>query len=470
MDHMSSELDVDTGLRVPAELLRRFDVAGPRYTSYPTADRWSEAYDADRHRRLLARRAEQAIHRPLSLYVHLPFCQSICYYCACNKVITRDHSRSARYVAYLERELEMQASLLGDARDVVQMHWGGGTPTFLSHEELAGLFQAVRRHLRLQDEGEYSIEIDPRTLRADTLALLRELGFNRLSFGVQDFDPEVQRAVHRLQDEQQTADAIAQARQLGFRSINVDLIYGLPKQNVPGFRRTLARVLECAPDRIALYSYAHLPAVFKPQRRIQASDLPSAEGRVELLSAAIRDLTSAGYLYIGMDHFARSDNELALALREGRLHRNFQGYSSHADSDLLGVGISAIGQLQSSYSQNVKTLEAYYAHLDRGVLPVARGIELTADDEVRRAAIQSLMCHSQVQLKAFAASHSIDFEAYFRDDLARLQPFVKAGLVHRDAQSFVISELGRFFVRNICMELDAYLRAGHERAGYSKAL
>jgi oxygen-independent coproporphyrinogen III oxidase len=463
-------MDIDTGLRVPMQLLRRFDVAGPRYTSYPTADRWAAAYDADSYRNALAKRVEQATHRPLALYVHLPFCQSICYYCACNKIITRDRSRSARYVDYLEREIELQAGLLGDAQRVVQMHWGGGTPTFLSHEELARLFGVVRRYFRLTDDGDYSIEIDPRTLSIDTLEILRGLGFNRLSFGVQDFDPEVQRAVHRLQDAQQSVDAIANARRLGFRSINVDLIYGLPKQHVIGFRRTLARVIDCAPDRIALYSYAHLPTVFKPQRRILESDLPGAEGRVELLSAAIRDLTGAGYLYIGMDHFARPDNELALAQREGRLQRNFQGYSSHAESDLLGFGISAIGQLARAYSQNVKTLEEYYEHLDRGMLPIARGIELTGDDAVRRAVIQSLMCDFQMQLQPFESAHSIDFEVYFREELSELEPFVQAGLLHRDTQCLTVSPLGRFFIRNICMVFDRYLREKRERTNYSKAL
>jgi oxygen-independent coproporphyrinogen-3 oxidase len=457
-------------LRVPAELLRWFDVTGPRYTSYPTADRFIPAYNADIHRGWLEKRSAQAARTPLSLYLHLPFCQSICYYCACNKIITRDRTRSARYVDYLEREIELQAQLLGDARDVAQMHWGGGTPTFLSDEEMARVFAAVRRNFRLDDAGEYSIEIDPRTLRAGTLELLRELGFNRLSFGVQDFDPEVQRAVHRIQDERQTSDAIAQARRLGFGSINVDLIYGLPKQHVIGFHRTLARIIECAPDRIALYSYAHLPTVFKPQRRIHEADLPGADDRVELLALAIRQLTAAGYLYIGMDHFARPDNELAAAQREGRLQRNFQGYSSHGQSDLLGFGISAIGQLASTYSQNVKTLDEYYERLERGVLPIARGIELTADDLARRAVIQSLMCHFELPLQSFETAYSIDFEKYFHQELTELQAFVDAGLLRRDPQSLTVSQLGRFFIRNICMVFDRYLREKREPARYSKAV
>ena len=463
-------MTADASLRVSAELLRRFDVTGPRYTSYPTADRFAVGYNADIHRGWLEKRSAQTDPTPLSLYVHLPFCQSICYYCACNKVITRDRSRSAKYVGYLEREIELQAHMLGDARDAVQMHWGGGTPTFLSDEEMARLFESLRRNFRLDDAGEYSIEIDPRTLRAGTLELLRELGFNRLSFGVQDFDPEVQRAVHRIQDERETSDAIAQARRLGFKSINVDLIYGLPKQHTIGFHRTLSRVIECAPDRIALYSYAHLPTVFKPQRRINESDLPSAEGRVELLSLAIRQLTAAGYLYIGMDHFARPDNELAVAQREGRLHRNFQGYSSHAQSDLLGFGISAIGQLATTYSQNVKTLDEYYERLGRGVLPIARGIELTADDLARRAVIQSLMCHFELPLQSFETAYSIDFEEYFCQELTELQPFVDAGLLRRDPQSLTVSQLGRFFIRNICMVFDRYLRERCERVRYSKAV
>jgi oxygen-independent coproporphyrinogen III oxidase len=455
---------------VPTELLQRFDVAGPRYTSYPTADRFIEAFDADTYRAWLAKRSLGHPPRPLSLYVHLPFCGSICYYCACNKVVTRDRARSGKYVRHLEREIAMQSELLESGRDVVQMHWGGGTPTFLSHAELADVMSAIRSRFRLDEKGEFSIEIDPRALQADTLELLRGLGFNRISLGVQDFDADVQRAVHRIQTEEQTLEAMAQARRLQFRSINVDLIYGLPKQHVMGFNRTLEKVIASAPDRIALYNYAHLPAIFKPQRRIDAADLPSAETRLQLLSLAIRRLTGAGYDYIGMDHFARPDDDLAIAQRQGRLQRNFQGYSTGAECDLIGLGISAIGQVGPTYSQNVKSLEEYYDRLDRGELPILRGIELSADDLVRRAVIQSLMCRFELPIESLEIAHLVDFDKYFATEIADLQAFQKAGLLTLDDQWLSVTPLGRFFIRNVCMVFDRYLREGRERAQYSKAV
>jgi oxygen-independent coproporphyrinogen-3 oxidase len=350
------------------------------------------------------------------------------------------------------------------------MHWGGGTPTFLSHAELAEMMDVVRSQFRLDEKGEYSIEIDPRALQADTLEVLRGLGFNRISLGVQDFDADVQRAVHRIQTEEQTLEAMTQARRLQFRSINVDLIYGLPKQHVVGFNRTLDKVIDSAPDRIAIYNYAHLPAVFKPQRRIDEADLPSAETRLQLLSLAIRRLTAAGYEYIGMDHFARPDDELAVAQRQGRLHRNFQGYSTGANCDLIGLGISAIGQVGPTYNQNVKSLEEYYDRLDRGVLPVLRGVELNADDLVRRAVIQCLMCRFEVPIESIEIAHLVDFGKYFATEIADLQPFQEAGLLTLDDQWLSVTPLGRFFIRNICMVFDRYLREGRERAGYSKAV
>jgi len=455
---------------VPTELLHRFDVAGPRYTSYPTADRFIEAFDADTYKTWLAKRSLVRTLQPLSLYVHLPFCGSICYYCACNKVVTRDRGRSAKYVRHLEREIAMQGELLGKSPHVAQMHWGGGTPTFLADAELARLMEVIRSRFQLDDKGEFSIEIDPRALQSSTLEVLRRLGFNRISIGVQDFDPDVQRAVHRVQSEEQTREAMMQARRLQFRSINIDLIYGLPKQHVVGFNRTLEKVIASAPDRIALYNYAHLPAVFKPQRRIDEADLPSAETRLQLLSLAIRRLTGAGYEYIGMDHFARPDDDLSVAQRQGRLQRNFQGYSTGAECDLIGLGISAIGQVGPTYSQNVKSLEEYYDRLDRGVLPILRGIELSADDLLRRAVIQSLMCRFEVPIESLEIAHLIDFGSYFATEIADLLAFQKIGLLTLDDQWLSVTPLGRFFIRNICMVFDRYLREGRERARYSKAV
>lgn len=458
------------GPPVPLALLKRFDVSGPRYTSYPTADRFVEAFDAETYADWVRKRTLAGQPRPLSLYVHIPFCESICYYCACNKVLTRDHGRSAKYVKHLLKEIGLVSGLLHGARAAVQMHWGGGTPNFLNRAEMTELVQGIREHFRLDPRGEYSIEIDPRRAGEGDVAALASLGFNRISLGVQDFDPAVQRAVNRVQSEEQTAGAIRAARAAGFKSVNVDLIYGLPKQNVIGFNRMLEKVIEAAPDRVALYNYAHLPTVFKAQRRIAEADLPTVDVRLQLLSLAIRRFGEAGYVYIGMDHFARPDDELAVAQRQGRLHRNFQGYSTHADCDLLGFGISAIGQVGPTYSQNVKTLDEYYDRLDRGVLPVMRGVELTPDDLVRRALIQCLMCQFQVPIESLEVAHLIDFRKYFAREVADLEPFREAGLVRLDQQWLSVTPLGRFFVRNICMVFDRYLREGRERATYSRVV
>lgn len=453
---------------VPLSLLKRFDVSGPRYTSYPTADRFVEAFDAATYGNWLGKR--HLTPRPISLYFHIPFCKSICYYCACNKVITKDHGRSARYVDYLAKEMALTTSHMRGTRRVVQMHFGGGTPNFLNREEMVALVGAIRDNFELDARGEFSIELDPRSVWDGAIALLAELGFNRVSLGVQDFDPVVQKAVNRIQSEEQTLGVMNAAREAGFRSVNVDLIYGLPKQNVIGFNRTLERVIEAAPDRIALYNYAHLPTVFKPQRRIAEEDLPSADAKLQLLSLAIRRMTEAGYTYIGMDHFAKPGDELAVAQRQGRLHRNFQGYSTHAESDLLAFGISAISQVGPTYSQNVKTLDEYYDRLDRGMLPAMRGIEMTADDLLRRSIIQALMCHFEVPIESIEVAHLIDFRKYFAQELQDLMSLRDAGLVHIDNQYLSVTQIGRFFIRNICMVFDRYLREGRERARYSKAV
>jgi oxygen-independent coproporphyrinogen-3 oxidase len=455
---------------VPLSLLKRFDASGPRYTSYPTADRFVEAFDPGAYADWVRKRTLAAIPRPVLLYFHIPFCESICYYCACNKVVTKDHGRSARYVKYLLKELHLVAELFYGTRDAIQMHWGGGTPNFLNPDEMRQLMAGIREAFTLDPRGEYSIEVDPRTLAPGRVALLAELGFNRLSMGVQDFDPVVQKSINRIQSEEQTFGAMRGAREAGFKSVNVDLIYGLPRQNVIGFNRTLEKVIEASPDRIALYNYAHLPTVFKPQRRIADCDLPTLDAKLQLLSLAIRRLTDAGYLYIGMDHFARPDNELAVAQRQGRLHRNFQGYSTHADCDLFAFGISAIGQVGPTYSQNVKTLDEYYDRLDHGSLPIMRGIELTADDLLRRALIQCLMCHFEVPISAIEEAHLIDFRKYFEEELRDLGPLRDAGLLTLDDNDLTVTPLGRFFIRNICMVFDRYLREGRERARYSKVV
>ena len=452
------------------QVIRRFDVNGPRYTSYPTADRFVEAFGADDYVSWLGRRTIGGISRALSLYVHLPFCNTICYYCACNKIITKDHGRSAKYIKYLGKELAMQAAALDGSHDVVQLHWGGGTPTFLSHDEMRRLVDQIRTYFRLLPNGEYSIEVDPRKVDRDTVKLLAELGFNRMSVGVQDFDPRVQQAVNRIQSLDETKLVIDSAREFGFKGISVDLIYGLPKQNVISFNHTLDEIIKLNPDRLSVYNYAHLPALAKPQRRISEADLPTPDARLQILQLAIRRLTDAGYVFIGMDHFARPDDELAIAQRQGRLHRNFQGYSTHAEADLMAFGVSAIGKVGPTYCQNVRTLDEYYDSLDRNELPVMRGIELTADDLLRRSIIQALMCHFELSIESIEIAHLIDFRSYFAEELGDLQEMEAGGLLTIEDQWISVLPRGRMLVRAIAMVFDRYLRLDRERTRYSKVI
>ena len=457
-------------LVIDAGLLRRYDQSGPRYTSYPTADRFVEAFDGAAYRRQLEHRDLGGMARGLSLYVHIPFCSNICFYCGCNKIITRDHGRSAKYLRYLAKETAMVAAAMAGNRQLCQFHIGGGTPTFLVPEELRHLMAILASHFAFASDGEYSIEIDPRSVAPGTIGMLAQLGFNRMSVGVQDFDPAVQKAVNRIQDESLTRAAVAEGRAAGFRSINLDLIYGLPKQNVIAFSHTIDRVIEIDPDRVALYGYAHLPHVFKPQRRIAEADLPDAETRIDMMMLAIRRLTAAGYVYIGMDHFAKPGDELAIAQRQGRLHRNFQGYSTHAECDLVALGVTAIGAVGPTYVQNRRTLDEYYDHLDAGLLPVLRGIELSADDLLRRALIQSLMCHGAVSIESLEISHLIEFERYFAEELMDLQTFIDDGLVELDDEWLTVTPRGRLLVRAICMVFDRYLRTQRRAATYSKVI
>ena len=450
--------------------MRKYGGNGPRYTSYPTADRFVEAFNADAYGHWLANRNVGGAVRSLALYVHLPFCDTICYYCACNKIITKDHGRSAKYLKHLGREVRLVAERLSDDRAVAQMHWGGGSPTFLSEAELAELMGMIRSEFRLDPSGEYAIEVDPRKVGAEKIALLARLGFNRLSLGVQDVDSEVQKAVHRIQSIDETLQVVLAARRDGFKSVNMDLIYGLPKQTPESFARTLDTVVACDPDRIALYSYAHLPAVFKPQRRIAEADLPAPEAKLEILVRSIERLRAAGYVYIGMDHFAKPGDDLAVAQRQGRLTRNFQGYSSAGDSDIVGLGVSAISKVGPVYAQNVKTLDEYYGFLENGELPVMRGIELTPDDLARRAVIQALACHFAVSKEAISIAHLIDFDAYFAAELAGLEEMERESLVALDDEWITVTQRGRLLVRAVCAVFDRYLRSDRGRARYSKII
>lgn len=457
---------------ISPELLQRYDVAGPRYTSYPTADRFVEAFgEADYVQALEQRRAGVGTKMyPLSIYVHIPFCESLCYYCACNKIITKHHERGAEYLRYLSREVELNVAHLGAGQTVSQLHLGGGSPTFLSDVELQDLMAMLHRHFVFTPGGEYSMEVDPRTVTPERLKLLRELGFNRLSFGVQDFEPAVQKAVHRIQPAAQVFDLVAASRELGFESINVDLIYGLPMQSPETFERTLAQVVKLRPDRIALYAYAHLPERFKPQRRIHAQDLPPAASKLAMLASAMRVLMAAGYVYVGMDHFALATDALAVAKRQGRLHRNFQGYSTQPDCDLVALGVSSIGRVGSTFSQNVKTLEAYYDLLDQGRLPVERGLAMSRDDLVRQSVIMALMCQGYVLFESIELAHLIDFEPYFAQEIEALLQMQTQGLVVLDATGIQVTELGWFFVRGVAMVFDKYLQTDRNRARFSKII
>ena len=457
---------------ITPDLLTRFDVPGPRYTSYPTADRFVEAFGEADYLQALDQRKSAAIGKamPLSLYVHIPFCESLCYYCACNKIITKHKDRAATYLRYLTREVALHTAHLGLGQSVSQLHLGGGTPTFLSDDELRELMHMLRRHFEFVPGGEYSVEVDPRTVDEKRLAVLAELGFNRLSFGVQDFDPAVQKAVHRVQPAQQVFDLVAAARRLGFESVNVDLIYGLPLQTPESFERTLAQVNELRPDRIALYAYAHLPERFKPQRRIHAAELPAGGAKVAMLSRSLDAFTEAGYVYIGMDHFALPDDALAVAKRQGRLHRNFQGYSTQADCDLIALGVSSIGRVGATYSQNAKTMEEYCDLLDQGHLPVVRGLALSRDDLIRRAVIMALMCQGQLHFESINLAWLIDFKKYFAVELSQLEDMQAQGLVQLSDSGIQVSAMGWFFVRGVAMVFDRYVQADRNRARFSKII
>jgi oxygen-independent coproporphyrinogen-3 oxidase len=457
---------------VPSQaLLQRMDGPGPRYTSYPTADRFVDAFDAGSLRDALAQRRhadETGAARPLSVYIHVPFCESVCYYCACNKVITKHHDRAAPYLDALRRELELVTDEIGSQRSVAQVHLGGGSPTFLSDDEIAGLMTTLRQAFHLLPDAEVSIEVDPRTVTPVRLAHLRAQGFNRISFGVQDFDPDVQKAVHRVQSFESVRDLMAHARALGFTSINADLIYGLPLQTPASFARTIAQMGELRPDRIALYAYAHLPERFKPQRRIDAMELPAPVARTEMLAAAMAGFLGRGYTYIGMDHFALPDDPLAIARREGRLQRNFQGYSTHPDCDLIGLGVSSIGRIGNSYYQNEKTLPTYYAAIEAGTLPVARGLTLDTDDLLRRDIIMALMCHGRVEFGEIERAHGVRMREAFADELQRLRPMADDGLVTLDDDAIQVTRSGWFVVRAVALVFDRYLRNNASRERFSK--
>lgn len=444
-------------LQWDSELIQKYNVPGPRYTSYPTAVQFSDAM-ADPSRI----HTEAAPTGDLSLYVHIPFCRDVCFYCGCNKVVTRRPGVAEIYLDHLTKEIQMVGSHYAAERTVTQLHWGGGTPTYLSPEQVERLMSDLRTNFTLSDspEREYSIELDPRTLAPSMLARLKQVGFNRLSLGIQDFDPDVQKAVNREQSVEMVTDLMQAARQLAFNSISFDLIYGLPRQSVQSMTVTLDRVLALSPDRISCYSYAHLPELFKPQRSIDRLEVPSGEQRLQLFEYILQRLTDAGYEYIGMDHFVKPEDDLAIARHNGRLQRNFQGYSTLKAADLVGLGVSAISSSAEFYVQNVRELDAYYQRLIDGDWPLHRGIELSEEDRLRRDVIMQLICNMRLDPRTIEQRYGIDFQSHFANELENLQPLIDDQLVNFDGREIVVTDLGRLLVRNVCMVFDQYLGGG----------
>jgi oxygen-independent coproporphyrinogen-3 oxidase len=466
MTHPHHPGPASPAIEFDAALIGKHSLLGPRYTSYPTADRFTESFGYRDYLQAVAAVRRIGGRHPLSLYVHIPFCESLCYYCACNKIITRDRSKAETYLGYLKREIEMQGQLFAGANQIEQLHFGGGTPTYFSDAQIDELMRHLRRWFSFAPDaiGEYSIEIDPRTVDRERIHKLRRQGFNRLSMGVQDFDPDVQAAVNRIQPESMTLAAITAAREAGFRSVSIDLIYGLPKQNVISMGTTLSKVIAADPDRISIYNYAHMPHLFKSQGLIDETAMPSAQAKLDMLALCIRRLTKAGYVYIGMDHFAKPTDDLAIAQGQGRLHRNFQGYSTHADADLVSCGVSAISSVGTTYSQNVKTLSAYYNHLDKNELPIARGIKLGMDDVLRRSIIQMLMCNFELSIPSLEQAYPITFAAYFATEMEKLRGLEQDGLLEIDDNWITVSPKGRLLIRNICMVFDRHLNERHAQS------
>jgi len=455
-------------LEFDTELIQRYDTSGPRYTSYPTAVQFTTDFGIQDYQQQA--QLSNTSDRALSLYFHIPFCDTICFYCACNKIVTKNRKHAQPYLDTLYKEIAMQARLFDQNRIVDQLHWGGGTPTFISPAQMRELMHHTHQHfnLRKDDKGEYSIEVDPREANRDIILLLRELGFNRISLGVQDFNENVQVAVNRIQSIEQTREVMDAARESGFHSVSLDLIYGLPRQSLETFMQTLDTVIALDPDRLSIFNYAHLPDLFKTQRQINASELPDAKTKLAILETCIEKLGSAGYQYIGMDHFAKPDDELARAQNNGTLYRNFQGYSTHANCDLIGLGITSIGKVNDCYSQNVKTVQEYEQLVNSNKLPVFRGLVLNKDDKLRREIITQLICHYQLDIKSVEQTHGINFGEYFGESIETLQQMQKDDLLTIDANFIQVKPKGCLLIRNICMAFDKYLSSSGKQ--FSKVI
>ncbi len=460
----------DTEIRWDLDLIRRYDLSGPRYTSYPTAIQFDSPLTPAEL--LSTARETTDTSAPLSLYVHIPFCAHVCYYCACNKVITRNRNKAQPYLDTLYREMAQLSQWYSQDRIVNQLHWGGGTPTFISDDQMTELMQMLGRHFRLRDDdkGDYSIEIDPREASHDTLGVLRDIGFNRISLGVQDVNPQVQEAVNRVQPTEQTASILTRSRELGFKSINMDLIYGLPHQTAASFAETLDTVIEMSPDRLSVFNYAHLPDRFRSQKHIRAEDLPSSATKLDILQQSIQRLLDAGYVYIGMDHFAKPDDELAIAQAEGKLHRNFQGYTTHSDCDLVAMGVSAISQIGDVYYQNEHDLSAYTQGVSQQEHAVKRGVILTPDDHIRRAVITQLISQFELNKREIVAPFGVNFDEYFAPELSELEQFKQDGLIEHSAEHIRVTPAGRLLIRRICMAFDAYIPKQQPTNNFSRII
>jgi len=454
------------------ELIKRYDIAGPRYTSYPTAVQFMEGFDTETYQRFTAASNNELIPKPLSLYVHLPFCRSLCYYCGCMKKVTRHEGQADQYLELLNREIELQGRLFDHDREVIQLHFGGGTPTFHNDEKLSRLMAQLEESFSLSTDQtrEFSIEVDPRTVGLERLAKLAEMGFNRISLGVQDIDPKVQEAVNRIQDPEATLEMIDGSRNLGFNSDSIDLIYGLPLQTVESFGQTIDTVVNARPDRLAVYNYAHLPHIFRAQRMINSQDIPSPETKLELMELTIEKLTQSGYVYIGMDHFALPDDELTIAQREGGLQRNFQGYSTRRECDMVGLGVSAIGKVGDCYAQNLKDIPTWQSVVAEGKLPIWRGVSLNTEDRLRRSIIESIMCHGEVKFQQFESNFAIDFHDHFAFELGNLQQLEKDGLIEMGDDEFRATPEGRLLLRPVAMIFDEYLQAPESKPKYSRVI
>lgn len=454
---------------INTDLIKKYDRPGPRYTSYPTAPHFHEKFTHDQYLDEIIR-TNHEVQPDLSLYYHLPFCDTLCYFCGCNMIITRNRDRIQQYIKYLKNEIDLLRTYLNPERKAIQLHWGGGTPTHLNPDEISDLVSFIKESFQFKENSEEGCEIDPRGLTREHLEALRNGGFNRISMGVQDFNEKVQKAVNRIQPEDMTRQVVAWVRELGFESINLDLIYGLPFQTVDEFAKTVDTIIDISPDRIAVFNYAHVPWMKKHMALIRPEDIPAPEEKLAILKMTVEKLTRAGYVFIGMDHFAKPDDEMAVALREKKLYRNFQGYSTHAGTDLYGMGITSIGQIGHIYTQNIKREKPYFEALDEGVLPIERGYKLNEDDLLRRDVITKVMCDFELDFSWVEEKYKINFDKYFAYALNNIGEMVDDGLITLENRKIVVSDMGRLMIRNIAMNFDGYLERKEDTARYSRTV